>query len=214
VDDRHWPDDVSARAAPAQALGSYRLVERLGQGGMGEVWRAKHQLLARPAAIKLLQPTLGQGADAESALRRFEREAQVTSQLRSPHTVELWDFGVAGDGRFYYVMELLDGLDLDTLVKRHGPLPAERVIHLLRQIRVVPGQGSDQASAVCQRAVAPPGRDPGTAAVDGGARVRPVGASRTGGSEGHRDASSVDTSAKGFSAGPEITSPSMVKRDP
>jgi serine/threonine-protein kinase len=125
---------LGKEATRAQELGSYRLVERLGQGGMGEVWRAKHRLLARPAAIKLLQPTLGEGASAETALRRFEREAQVTSQLRSPHTVELWDFGVAGDGRFYYVMELLDGLDLDTLVKRHGPLPAERVIHLLRQV--------------------------------------------------------------------------------
>ncbi len=67
-------------------------------------------------------------------MRRFEREAQVTSQLRSPHTVELWDFGVAGDGRFYYVMELLEGLDLDALVKRHGPVSAERAIFLLRQV--------------------------------------------------------------------------------
>jgi len=125
---------LGREATRAQELGSYRLVERLGEGGMGEVWRAKHRLLARPAAIKLLRPSVGQGADAEMALRRFEREAQVTAQLRSPHTVELWDFGVAGDGRFYYVMELLDGLDLDTLVKRHGPLPAERVIHLLRQV--------------------------------------------------------------------------------
>jgi plasmid stabilization system protein ParE len=118
----------------AQELGSYRLIERLGKGGMGEVWRAKHRLLARPAAIKLLRPSLGEGPDGEAAMRRFEREAQVTSQLRSPHTVELWDFGVAGDGRFYYVMELLDGLDLDMLVKRHGPVPAERAIFLLRQM--------------------------------------------------------------------------------
>jgi serine/threonine-protein kinase len=101
---------------------------------MGEVWRATHRLLARPAAIKLLHPSAGEGPDAELAMRRFEREAQVTSQLRSPHTVELWDFGVAGDGRFYYVMELLDGLDLDTLVKRHGPVSADRAIFLLRQI--------------------------------------------------------------------------------
>jgi serine/threonine-protein kinase len=118
----------------AQELGSYRLIERLGKGGMGEVWRAKHRLLARPAAIKLLQSSVGEGADADMAMRRFEREAQVTSQLRSPHTVELWDFGVAGDGRFYYVMELLEGLDLDTLVKRHGPISAERTIFLLRQV--------------------------------------------------------------------------------
>jgi serine/threonine-protein kinase len=120
----------------ARELGSYRLIERLGEGGMGEVWRAKHRFLARPAAIKLLRPKLTgrDEARAADALRRFQREAQVTAQLRSPHTVELWDFGVADDGGFYYVMELLDGLDLDTLVRRYGPLPAERTIYLLRQI--------------------------------------------------------------------------------
>jgi serine/threonine-protein kinase len=125
---------LGKEATRAQELGSYQLIERLGKGGMGEVWRAKHRLLARPAAIKLLRPSLGEGPDGELALRRFEREAQVTSQLRSPHTVELWDFGMAGDGRFYYVMELLDGFDLDALVKRHGPVTAARAIYLLRQI--------------------------------------------------------------------------------
>ncbi len=125
---------LGKEATRAQELGSYRLIERLGKGGMGEVWKASHRLLARPAAIKLLQtPTAGDGADAD-AMRRFEREAQVTSQLRSAHTVELWDFGVAGDGRFYYVMELLDGLDLDMLVKRYGPVSAERAIFLLQQV--------------------------------------------------------------------------------
>ena len=117
----------------ARELGSYKLVERLGAGGMGEVWRAKHRLLARPAAIKVIRAPAG-GGSMDGALRRFEREAQVTAQLRSPHTVELWDFGISDDGGFYYVMELLDGLDLDTLVKRHGPVPAERVIYLLRQV--------------------------------------------------------------------------------
>lgn len=125
---------LGKEATRAQELGSYRLIERLGAGGMGEVWRAKHLLLARPAAIKLLRQSSDEGPDREMAMRRFEREAQVTSQLRSPHTVELWDFGIAADGRFYYVMELLDGLDLDTLVKRHGPVSAERAIYLLRQI--------------------------------------------------------------------------------
>jgi len=125
---------LGKEATRAQELGSYRLIERLGKGGMGEVWRATHRLLARPAAIKLLQQSAGDGADGEMAMRRFEREAQVTSQLRSAHTVELWDFGVAGDGRFYYVMELLDGLNLDALVKRHGPVSAERAIFLLRQV--------------------------------------------------------------------------------
>jgi serine/threonine-protein kinase len=125
---------LGKEATRAQELGSYRLIERLGKGGMGEVWRANHRLLARPAAIKLLRPSLGEGPGGELAMRRFEREAQVTSQLRSPHTVELWDFGMAADGRFYYVMELLDGFDLDTLVKRHGPVSSERAIYLLRQV--------------------------------------------------------------------------------
>ena len=118
----------------AQELGSYRLVERLGQGGMGEVWRAQHRLLARPAAIKLIRKSAaGDVGASEETVRRFEQEAQVTARLSSPHTVQLFDFGVADDGRFYYVMELLDGLDLETLVRKHGPLPAERVIYLLRQ---------------------------------------------------------------------------------
>jgi eukaryotic-like serine/threonine-protein kinase len=119
----------------ARELGSYRLVERLGQGGMGEVWRAQHRLLARPAAIKLIHTQQSaDGGSSDEAVRRFEREAQVTAGLTSPHTVQLYDFGVADDGNFYYAMELLDGLDLQTLVRRHGPLPAERTIYLLRQV--------------------------------------------------------------------------------
>jgi eukaryotic-like serine/threonine-protein kinase len=118
-------------------LGSYRLVERLGQGGMGEVWRAQHRMLARPAAIKLIRPSLTADARSGTAVemrRRFEREAQVIASLRSPHTVNLFDFGVASSGAFYYVMELLEGLDAETLVRRFGPLPFERAIHVLRQV--------------------------------------------------------------------------------
>ncbi len=121
----------------ARELGSYRLVERLGQGGMGEVWRAEHRLLARPAAIKLIRPEMLGGTDPDARqllLRRFEREAQATALMHSAHTMELYDFGVADDGTFYHVMELLDGFDLDELVLRFGPLPAERVVHLLRQV--------------------------------------------------------------------------------
>jgi serine/threonine-protein kinase len=123
--------------AAARELGSYRLEERLGQGGMGEVWRARHRMLARPAAIKLIRPTeSGNGrVDAASDVaRRFEREAQTIARLRSPHTVDLFDFGVAEDGAFYYVMELLEGVDADTLVRRYGPVPSERAIWLLRQV--------------------------------------------------------------------------------
>jgi eukaryotic-like serine/threonine-protein kinase len=121
----------------ARELGSYRLIERLGHGGMGEVWRARHRMLARPAAIKLIRPSLTgdvHSGVADDAKRRFEREAQVIASLRSPHTVELFDFGIADDGAFYYVMELLEGLDAETLVQRFGPVPAERAIHVLRQI--------------------------------------------------------------------------------
>jgi serine/threonine-protein kinase len=117
----------------AREMGSYRLVERLGQGGMGEVWRAQHRLLARAAAIKLIRRSSSEAASIE-AQRRFEREAQAIALLRSPHTVELFDFGVTADGEFYYVMELLDGQDADTLVRRAGPIPPERAIHLLRQV--------------------------------------------------------------------------------
>src|SRR3989475_5593208 len=121
----------------ARELGSYRLEEKLGEGGMGEVWRARHRMLARPAAIKLIRPSIAGDARAgvsEEAVRRFEREAQVIARLRSPHTVELFDFGIATDGAFYYVMELLDGLDADSLLRRFGPTPPERAIYLLRQV--------------------------------------------------------------------------------
>ena len=120
----------------ARELGSYRLVEQLGFGGMGEVWRAEHRMLARPAAIKLIRPeVLGAAGGASlQAVRRFEREAQATALLQSVHTVELYDYGRSDDGTFYYVMELLDGFDLQGLVERFGPLPAERVLYLLRQV--------------------------------------------------------------------------------
>jgi serine/threonine protein kinase/GAF domain-containing protein len=114
------------------AVGSYRLISLLGSGGMGEVWLARHRLLARPAAVKLIRQEQA-GADREQLVRRFLREAQVTAGLQSPHTVQLYDFGVNDRGDFYYVMELLQGLDLQEIVNRFGPQPAERVIMLLRQ---------------------------------------------------------------------------------
>jgi plasmid stabilization system protein ParE len=128
--------NLGAEVKRARDLGSYRLEAKLGEGGMGEVWRARHRMLARPAAIKLIRPTLtGPSRDgSDEAIRRFEREAQAIARLRSPHTVELFDFGVAADGAFYYVMELLEGLDADTLLRRFGPTPAERAIYLLRQM--------------------------------------------------------------------------------
>lgn len=121
----------------AREMGSYQLEQKLGEGGMGEVWRARHRMLARPAAIKLIRPSStgsGRAGMSDEAVHRFEREAQVIARLRSPHTVELFDFGRSADGAFYYVMELLEGLDADSLIRRFGPVPPERAIHLLRQV--------------------------------------------------------------------------------
>ena len=117
--------------------GNYKLIEMIGHGGMGEVWRAEHRMLGREAAVKLIRPdALGaeSSAKAKVTLRRFEKEARATAKLRSPHTIELYDFGTTGDGTFYYVMELLEGVDLQFLVSRFGPQPPARVIHLLRQV--------------------------------------------------------------------------------
>jgi eukaryotic-like serine/threonine-protein kinase len=128
---------LGQQVSKAREMGSYRLIERLGQGGMGEVWRARHKMLARDAAIKLIQPgMMGPGTSSQAHLlrQRFEQEAKATAVLRSPHTVELYDFGIASDGVFYYVMELLDGIDLDRLVKRFGPQPPARVIYILTQV--------------------------------------------------------------------------------
>ncbi|HEY4055399.1 MAG TPA: serine/threonine protein kinase, partial [Kofleriaceae bacterium] len=127
---------AAAKSAEERAaqLGSYRLVERLGQGGMGEVWRAEHQLLARNAAIKLVRrEVLSDPGHADYVHERFRREAQTLASLRSRHTIELFDYGVTDDGSFFFVMELLDGMDLAQLVRQHGPQPAARVIKLLAQ---------------------------------------------------------------------------------
>jgi len=121
----------------ASEIGQYTLEEKIGRGGMGEVWRARHRMLIRPAAVKLVRADeLGSagGRDPDMRLRRFEREARATAGLKSPHTVQLYDFGVTDDGTFYYVMELLEGMDLDTLVERFGAVAPERAIHFLLQV--------------------------------------------------------------------------------
>ena len=128
---------LGQQVARARALGSYQLGDLLGRGGMGEVYRATHRMLARPAAIKLIRPesiAAGKGESAALAIKRFRREAEVAASLRSPHTVELYDFGVTEDETLYMVMELLEGMTLDELVKVAGPLPVNRTIHILRQV--------------------------------------------------------------------------------
>jgi hypothetical protein len=126
--------EAASAEARARELGSYRLVAKLGTGGMGEVWRAEHRLLARQAAIKLIRPEVMEHPEAVGEVReRFRREAQVLASMKSRHTIEIYDYGVTEAGVFYYVMELLDGLDLESLVVRYGAQPAARVIHLLTQ---------------------------------------------------------------------------------
>ena len=127
---------LGREAGVARELGSYRLGRLLDKGGMGEVYEATHRMIAKPAAIKLIRPELlaDSPAFAEIMVERFYREAEAVASLRSAHTVALYDFGVASDGTLYYVMELLDGIDLQRLVERFGPLPPERVIHILAQV--------------------------------------------------------------------------------
>jgi serine/threonine-protein kinase len=125
---------LKASVEDGTSLGSYRLVERLGTGGMGEVWRGEHLLLSHAAAVKVIRAQdAGRRDQYERLVERFRREAEVTSNLRSPHTVQLFDFGVSTEGTFHYVMELLDGMDTRQMVERFGPLPPGRLVHLLRQ---------------------------------------------------------------------------------
>ena len=127
---------LGQQVAKARELGSYQLGDLIGRGGMGEVYRARHRMLARSAAIKLIRPeaTGHDGSNRDQLSARFRREAEAAANLRSPHTVELYDFGQTEDGTLYYAMELLDGLDLESIVRETGPLPAARVVHILRQV--------------------------------------------------------------------------------
>jgi serine/threonine-protein kinase len=128
---------LGADVKEARRMGAYELIERLGRGGMGEVWRARHRYLSRPAAVKLISPeVLGAigGLGAEELRLRFEREAEATASLQSPHSIVLYDFGTTETGVFYYVMELLYGMNLQVLVDRFGPVPPPRAVYLLRQV--------------------------------------------------------------------------------
>ncbi len=116
--------------ARARRLGQYTLKEKIGEGGMGVVYRAEHEMLRRPTAIKLLPP----GSAGEEGLKRFEREVQQTARLTSPHTVSIYDFGRTPDGLFYYVMEYLDGIDLEEILRQDGPMAPGRAVRILRQV--------------------------------------------------------------------------------
>ena len=115
----------------ARQLGQYRLGRLIGSGGMGDVYLAEHQLLKRPCAVKLIRP--GEVLTA-STIKRFEREVRINATLSHPNIVEIFDYGRTEEGVYYYVMEYLPGLSLAELVKRHGPLPPERAVYLLRQV--------------------------------------------------------------------------------
>jgi serine/threonine-protein kinase len=133
----HVVTTLGQQVRKAREMGSYKLGELLGRGGMGEVYKAEHRMLARPAAIKLIRPEMLGAADAETArlaITRFRREAEAAANLRSEHTVELYDFGVTDDDTLYLVMEYLDGMDLETLVRKNGPLTPGRVVYILRQV--------------------------------------------------------------------------------
>lgn len=114
-------------------LGSYHLMHRIGSGAMGEVWSAEHRLLARPAAIKLITGAMEATAD-RTLMRRFEREAQVTAMMTSPHAVRVFDYGMSSDGALYFAMELLDGRDLGRLVREDGPRSPAETVRIAREV--------------------------------------------------------------------------------
>ena len=124
-------NELRRQVAEARRLGQYQLIRRIGVGGMGEVHLAEHVLLKQPVAIKLIRP---ERAGDPGALERFEREVRATAKLKHWNTVQIYDYGYADDGTFYYVMEYLPGLTLEEIVARHGPLSPSRTIHFLRQI--------------------------------------------------------------------------------
>ena len=111
-------------------LGAYRLGRRIGEGGMASVYLARHDLLRRPAAVKVLKPARA----SDEMIGRFEREVQMASSLAHPNTVEIFDFGRSRDGLFYYAMEYLEGVTVGEIVARDRSLPVARTIHILRQV--------------------------------------------------------------------------------
>ena len=126
----HTINSLRDEALRARQLGQYKLKRLIGSGGMGDVYLAEHLLMKRPCAIKVIRP---EKAGDPKVLARFEREVQATAKLSHWNSVDIFDYGRAADGTFYYVMEFLPGMNLSELVRRYGPMPASRAIHLVRQ---------------------------------------------------------------------------------
>lgn len=132
-------DGLKRQVDQALKLGQYQLDEKIGSGGMGDVYRARHAMLKRPTAVKLLKAN----SSNELSLARFEREVQLSSQLTHPNTIQIYDYGQNGSGDFYYAMEYLDGIDLSRLIQSDGPLPPGRVVHILLQVCGALGEAHD-----------------------------------------------------------------------
>jgi serine/threonine protein kinase len=129
--DRAYQKNLSSEVLRAKQLGQYTLVDKIGEGGMGSVYRARHSMLRRPTAIKLIR---AEQQEHSESLSRFEQEVQLTSQLTHANTIAIYDYGRTPDDVFYYAMEYLDGVSLQDLVDRTGPMPADRTIHVLQQV--------------------------------------------------------------------------------
>ncbi|MDJ0776844.1 MAG: serine/threonine protein kinase [Gammaproteobacteria bacterium] len=127
----YWFTAVLIRAeVEKDRMGPYWLGERIGEGGVGNVYHARHDLLKRPSAVKLLKPS--RATDEMTA--RFRREARLASQLTHPNMIDIYDYGIGVDGTLFYAMELLEGDTVGDLVLRGGAMPVARVVHLLRQV--------------------------------------------------------------------------------
>ena len=199
-------------ANEARQLGQYVLRERIGEGGMGEVFRAEHQFLRRPCAVKLIRPE--QAGDA-ATLTRFEREVQSTAALTHPTTVQIFDYGRADDGTFYYVMEYLDGRSLDKVVAEEGPLEPTRAVGILRQLCGALGEAHERG--LIHRDIKPAnvvlgtrGRMPDVAKLLDFGLVAPV---RVPGGNGDSSASGRLTHAGMIVGTPEYMSPEQCAGD-